>query len=181
VQGNASTSTSPRAEASAGRNAPNPSPERSSAYTIPLLCAGVAIIACCLLIPASDQNRRLTYEREGLKRDLDQIKKQIAVNDEFLNRVASDSNLLERLAQRQMNLVREGTSVLELNHRGEKEEISPFMLVTLPPPEPLQPYHSIGGVFAELCREPRSRLMLLGAGMLLAACGLVMGASDPRE
>src|SRR5688572_32582728 len=86
---------------------------KSSAWTIPLLCAGIAILACCLLIPAADENRRLTWERERLKADLEQIQKQVSVNDAFLQRLMADPTLSERLARRQMKMVREGTSVLE--------------------------------------------------------------------
>src|SRR4051812_4130370 len=74
----------------------------SGGWTIPLLCIGISLIACCLLIPAADENRRLVYEREKLKADIEQIHKQIEVNDEFLKRVADDPTLSERLAQRQM-------------------------------------------------------------------------------
>jgi hypothetical protein len=155
-------------------------PDRASAWTIPLLCAGIAIIACCMLIPAADENRRLVYEREKLRVDLEQIKKQVAVNEEFLRRVGDDPNLLERLAQRQMKLVREGTRVLELNGQDDQHDLSPFLLVTLPPPADLPPYRSIGGSFSELCRHPRSRLLLMGAGMLLIASGLVMSAAGRR-
>jgi hypothetical protein len=157
-----------------------PPPDRTSAWTIPILCAGIAIIACCLLIPAADENRRLAYEREKLRLDLEQIQKQIAINDEFLHRVADDPNLLERLAQRQMKLVREGTSVLELRGESRPPELSPYLLVTLPPPADLMPYKSIGGAFSEWCRHPRSRLMLMGTGMLLIAAGLVMSAANHR-
>jgi hypothetical protein len=155
-------------------------PDRASAWTIPLLCAGIAVIACCMLIPAADENRRLVYEREKLRVDLEQIQKQIAVNDEFLRRVADDPNLLERLAQRQMKLVREGTRVLELNGAEDKQDLSPFLLVTLPPPADLPPYTPVGGSFSNLCRHPRSRLFLMGAGMLLIATGLVMSAVGRR-
>ncbi len=158
-----------------------PPPDRASAWTIPLLCAGIALIACCLLIPAADDNRRLVYEREKLRLDLEQIQKQVAVNDEFLRRVADDSTLLERLAQRQMKLVRQGTSVLELRGRSDHQDLSPFLLVTLPPPADLAPYRPVGGSFAALCRHPRTRLFLLGGGMLLVASGLVMGAGGRME
>jgi hypothetical protein len=152
------------------------SPDRAGAYTIPLLCAGIALIACCMLISASDENRRLAYERERLHRDLEQIQKQISVNDEFLHDVAGSPALLERLAQRQMGMVKPGTSVLELKgQRPDREELSPFMLVALPPPVELPPYRPVGGVFSRLCREPRPRLFLLGGGMLLIAFGLVLG------
>ena len=155
-------------------------PDRASAWTIPLLCMGIAIIACCLLIPAADDNHRLVYEREKLRLDLEQIHKQLAVNDEFLRRVADDPTLLERLAQRQMKLVRQGTSVLELKGQNDKPDLSPYLLVTLPPPADLPPYRPVGGVFAQLCRYPRSRLFMMGGGMLLMATGLVLGATGSR-
>jgi hypothetical protein len=156
-----------------------PPEDRASAWTIPLLCAGIAIIACCLLIPAADENRRLVYEREKLQLDVEQIHKQVAINDEFLHRVADDPVLLQRLAQRQMKLVREGTSVLELNGQNDQSDLSPYLLVSLPPPAELSPYKSIGGVFANLCRHPRSQLFLMGAALLLMAMGLVMGTASP--
>jgi hypothetical protein len=160
--------------------------EPSSAWTIPLLCAGVAIIACCFIIPAADENRRLVYERERLEIDLEHIERQIAVNGEFLKHVADDPTLLERLAQRQMKMVREGTSVLELRDRAvqasqtqqppqSQPNMSPYPLLTVAPPDPLAPYAPLGGRFANLCREPRSRLALMGSALMLIASGLVLG------
>jgi hypothetical protein len=157
----------------------NPASEedRASAWTIPLLCAGIALIACCLLIPAADENHRLVYEREKLRLDLEQIHKQVAVNDEFLKRVSDDPVLLQRLAQRQMKLVREGTSVLELNGQTDQGDLSPYLLTSVPPPSQLQAYRPTGGVFAAMCRHPRSQLFLIGGGLLLMASGLVMGSA----
>jgi hypothetical protein len=149
--------------------------DRATAWTIPLLCAGIAVIACCLLIPAADENHRLVYEREKLRLDVEQIHKQVAVNDEFLKRVNDDPVLLQRLAQRQMKLVREGSSVLELNGQNDQADLSPYLLVSIPPPADLPAYRSTGGVFAKLCRYPRSRLLLTGAGLLLMASGLITG------
>jgi hypothetical protein len=146
-----------------------------SAWTIPLMCAGIAVIAACLIIPAADENRRLVYEREKLKIDLEHIEKQVAINEEFLRRVADDPTLLERLAQRQMKMVREGTNILELKTGATPQQMSPFPLVTIPPPDPLPPYQATGGRFANFCRHPRSRLILLGSGLLLIASGLVLG------
>jgi hypothetical protein len=152
---------------------------KSSAWTIPLLCAGIAILACCLLIPAADENRRLTWERERLKADLEQIQKQVSVNDAFLQRLMADPTLSERLARRQMKMVREGTSVLETKTAVGKEELSPFLLVTLPPPAEMPEYQPLGGYIAEVCRNPKSQLYLTGAGLLMIACGLVLGSSTP--
>jgi hypothetical protein len=170
----------PLAQKPASAESEAAAPDRASAWTIPLLCAGMAIIACCLLIPAADENRRLAYEREKLRLDLDQIQQQININDDFLKRVADDPNLLERLAQRQMKLVRQGTNVLEIKNGSTHDDLSPFLLVSLPPPGELPPYRPIGGVFSELCRHPRSQLFLMGAAMLLVAMGLVLG-STPRD
>jgi len=152
---------------------------KSSVWTIPLLCAGIAILACCLLIPAADENRRLTWERERLKADLEQIQKQVSVNDAFLQRLMADPTLSERLARRQMKMVREGTSVLETKTAVGKEELSPFLLVTLPPPAEMPEYQPVGGMLAEVCRNPKSQLYLTGAGLLMIACGLVLGSSTP--
>src|SRR6185312_4116438 len=43
-------------------------PSTGGGWTVPILCAGVALIACCALIPQADSNRRLTYERQELQR-----------------------------------------------------------------------------------------------------------------
>jgi hypothetical protein len=152
---------------------------KSSVWTIPLMCAGIAILACCLLIPAADENRRLTWERERLKADLEQIQKQVKVNDAFLARLMSDPTLSERLARRQMKMVREGTSVLETKASVGKEELSPFLLVTLPPPAEMPEYQPLGGLLSEVCRSPKSQLYMTGVGLLMIACGLVLGSSAP--
>src|SRR5580698_6962616 len=54
-------------------------------WTIAVLCIGLSLIAACVIIPQADANRRLAYERQRLRRDLDQIQKQVAVNSEFLH------------------------------------------------------------------------------------------------
>lgn len=159
----------------------SPPPDRDSAWTIPLLCAGIAIIGCCMLIPAADENRRLLYERQKLQMDLDHIQKQMALYDEFLKGITTEPNLSERLAQRQMGLVRDGTRVLKMNGESAERDISPYELVTLAPPPPQPAYQPTGGRFAALCREPRPQLFMMGAGMLLVAIGLVMGAADPTS
>jgi hypothetical protein len=157
-------------------------PPRGGGWTIATLCVGIGLIACCVLIPQADANRRLVYEREKLKVDLDSIKKQVATNDEFLRRVGDDPNLAERLAQRQMKIIREGTRVLELKKAGgaaaktaAAEDVSPFHLVAVAPPPPMPPYEPRGGRLASLCYHPHRRLYLMGTGLFLMAIGLVCG------
>lgn len=166
-------------------------PPKGGGWTVTMLCAGIAILACCVLIPQTDANRRLVYEREKLKLDLESVKKQVATNEEFLRRVADDPNLAERLAQRQMKIIRQGTRVLELKNLAgpgasdprlgsaspapTPDEVSPFQLVHVPPPPPMPAYEPVGGTLAKLCYHPPSRLYLIGAGLLLMAAGLVLG------
>ena len=150
-------------------------PSGGGLFTIPMLCLGIGLIACCILIPAANENRRLVYEREKLKRDLDQITHQTDVNDEFLKRVNDDPSLSERLAQRQMKMVRQGTSVLDLKGEDNDKQMSPFGLLTLPPPDALPPYQPTGGMLSAICRNPHGQLYMTGAGLLLIAMGLVLG------
>jgi len=151
------------------------------AWTIPLVCLGVGIIAMCLIVPAADENRRLVWEREKLAGDLAQIEKQIAINDEFLARLSSDPGLAERLAQRQMKMVREGTSVLELPGRVRGPDISPFELITLPPPPPLPEYRPIGGKVSQVFLHPKLRLYMLGLGLIALVLGVILGSCKTVE
>jgi hypothetical protein len=146
-------------------------------WTIPLLAAGIALIACCLLVPLGDANRRLGYERQKLAADLEQLDKQVAVNEEFVGKVSQDPVLAQRLALRQMKVVKRGTAVLELASDTRRDDVSPFLLVNVPPPPAMRPYRSVGGRFAQMCRDRRENLYMLGAGMLMVAVGLVCGGA----
>jgi hypothetical protein len=150
-------------------------PSRGGLFTIPLLCAGIALIAACLLIPQADANRRLAYERQKLQADLEATNHQVEVNDEFLNKIAADPNLAERLAQRQMKIIRKGNEVLKLGKEPEGVEMSPFQLTAVAQPPELPPYQSRGGPLAKLCYDPKSRLYLIGGGLMALAAGLVLG------
>jgi hypothetical protein len=154
-------------------------PLEGSAWTIPLLCVGIAIIACCVLIPAANDNRRLRNETVHLQADLDQIKHQIAVNDQFLKSVSDDPTLLERLAERQMKMVRSGEAVLKLDAEQDRPQMSPYLLTNLPPPAMATtsdlPSH---GTLAAIGSDPHLRLFAMGAALLMVAAGLVLGVSS---
>ncbi len=147
---------------------------QGSGWTIPFLCAGLALVACCVLIPQADENRKIAYEAARLRLDLDQINTQVKVNDEFVRRIQDDPALAERLAQRQMGYVREGSAILAL--KGDRKgELSPFSLVSVPAAGTLPEYQPVGGKLAFLCRHARTRLYLMGCGLILVAAGLVLG------
>jgi hypothetical protein len=173
-------------------------PPASSAYpqgggwTITALCIGLGLIAACVIIPQADANRRLGYERDTLLLDLAQLRKQAAVNHEFLAKVEVDPQLVERLAQRQMKMFPQGETVLNLKDddsppagaedaAAAAQRVSPFSILRVPPPPSLPAYQPVGGTLAAACRQPQSQLYLLGAGMFLVAVGLVMGESKAEN
>lgn len=153
-------------------------PERGG-WMISFLCAGVGIIAICLLLPLAEENHQLAWQKEKLKTDLVQLQEQVQVNDEFLKKISNDPTLAERLAQRQMKFIRKGTTILDLPGGG-KEEMSPFQLVTLPPPNPIPPYQPLGGALSAVIRNSHLRLYLTGLGLLLLAAGLVLGGESKQ-
>jgi hypothetical protein len=161
-------------------DSPPPPQHTGSAWTIPLMCLGIALIACCVLIPLCDETRRLAYERQRLKQELSYVTKQVAVNDAFLKKVARDPTLAERLAQRQMKVVPAGTAVLNLGRDSNQYDDSPFQLVHLAPPAALAPYQSPNDLLSRLCLQPKSQLYLLGAAMLMVAASLVLGGPKPN-
>lgn len=150
-------------------------PPRGGGWTIPMLCAGIALIACCVLIPQADANRRLAYEKETLTRDLQSLEQQIDVNREFLKKVSDDPTLAQRLAERQMKVIPQGEHVIDLTH--EPLGMSPFQLLNVAPPAPLPPYRPVGGTLARICYGPHSRLYLIGLSLGMIATGLVLGAA----
>jgi hypothetical protein len=150
-------------------------------WTVAVLCVGMSLIAACAIIPQADANRRLVYEREMLRQDLAQVQRQISVNHEFLSKLESDPQLTERLAQREMRAVPQGQTALNLKPDDSTQtasaaaaQMSPFSILNVPPPPPLEPYKPTGGEFAELCRTPRTHGFVLGAGMIMIAAGLVL-------
>jgi hypothetical protein len=150
-------------------------------WTLILIAVGIGAIACCLLIPQADENRKLRWEVEKLKGDMDHFEKQVAVNDEFLRRVNQDPAVMERLAQRQMRLVKKGTSVLDIGEATQSGSQSAFGLLGVAAAPPMPEIRYPGGKFENLCRDPKSRLYLLGGGFMLVAMGLVLGTEGkPR-
>jgi hypothetical protein len=162
--------------------APNSAPVKAHhGWTIMLISAGIGLIACCVLIPQADENRLMSYEVQKLKIDLEHLDKQVEVNQEFISRLGRDPGLVERLAQRQMKFIREGTRVLELNEPHLPGEESAFSLVSIRPPPQLPPPQLRRGRLAAMARQPKVRLYTIGTGMMLIACGLVLGATPKSE
>jgi hypothetical protein len=159
-----------------------PSPGECSGHhgwTIMLICMGIGLIAACVFIPQADQNGRMFHQVEQLRTDLEHLQQQVAVNDQFIQRAGHDAGLSERLAQRHLKLIRRGTAVLDLNEPRIIDR-SPFSLTMIQPPPPMPAHEPVGGRLGTWCRDGRKRLYTIGAGLLLVAMGLVLGASPAR-
>lgn len=149
----------------------------SGGWTITALCAGLALLACAVLIPQADANRRLAYERQTLRNDLENVEKQINVNQEFIRRIGQDPTLAERLARRQMKVIPAGNKIVDLPSDSGGAAMSPFELTTVARPEPLPAYKPIGGFLARVCYDAHARLYLIGIALVMVATGLVLGGS----
>jgi hypothetical protein len=172
---------------------PAPALAQSGAWAVALLCIGLFVTSACVLLPQVDANRRMVYDREKLRLDLQQIQKQVTVNREFLGKVESDPQLSERLALRQMRVVRPGERVLDFKNEepdapgaptagsaeSEAAQMSPFMIVNVPPPPPLPEYEPVGGFLGAICMDQRFQLYLLGGALFSVAAGLVLGDPEP--
>lgn len=149
-----------------------------SSFSVPILCAGLAILAACVLFPQIEINRRLSLKCEKLKADLAYVQRQQVLDDAFLKHVGGDPDLAERLAQRQMKVIPQGTSVLALPGLAKSAGMSPYLLVSAGPPPRESAYEPPPGFLGRLCGDAHCQLYCSGIGMLLVACGLVFGASE---
>lgn len=147
-------------------------------WTIPLLCIGLCLIACALVIGQVEVNRQLAWQRNKLKQDYEYLQRQIKVNDEFLKDIQTNPTLAERLAQRQMKEVRQGTAVLDVPALGKQNDRNPFVLVTIAPPPPLKPYEPRNSLLVWLCGTEQRRLAITALGLFLIAAGLVLGGPN---
>lgn len=149
-------------------------------WSYPALAVGIGIISCAIIVGQVEENRLISWQKNKLQQDVEHLREQVRVNQDFVDRLNVDEALVERLAQRQMKLVREGSAALELT--GEKNEIrSPFTLVRVPPPPEVQPYRPDSGPLTGIFGTARRRVWAFGAGALLIAASLILGASERRE
>jgi len=144
-------------------------------WTIPLLCIGICMIGCALVIGQVESNRQLAWQRNKLKQDYEFLQRQTTVYEEFLKDIQSNPTLAERLAQRQMKEVRQGTAVLDVPALGRQDDRNPFALVNIAPPPPLLPYQPRPSVLGWLCGTEQRRLIMTAMGLFLVAAGLVLG------
>src|SRR4030095_1502481 len=106
--------------------APETPPSGNNGWTLVLISVGVSLLACCFVLPQTEQNRQLSFEVRRLESRLDYAERQVAANGEFIKRIDTDPVVAERLAQRQMKFIRKGASVLNVDDGPSRPDPSPF-------------------------------------------------------
>jgi hypothetical protein len=150
-------------------------------WTIPLMCAGIAIAACAVLVPAADENRRAMHELAKLEQEVTYFDQQSDVNQQFLQHVSTDPTLAERLAMRQLRLTRPTARIVQMPHKDDPFSMSPYALVSIDPPAPLPEYRSMGGMLGEWFLDAKRQTYLAGLGLLLTAAGVIFGGGTSRD
>jgi hypothetical protein len=139
-----------------------------------IVVAGLLILAAAILAPAEARNRALEQEHTRLQAEIDHVEEQIEINRDFLTRLPTDPQLLERLRLRQGHPAPPGTSELELDPKTDHAIQSPLAITRLAPPDPdalpqVRPLHPL----LLWTLDPKTRWIGICAGLLLVAIGLI--------
>ncbi|MDB5326524.1 MAG: hypothetical protein JWM57_2093 [Phycisphaerales bacterium] len=149
-------------------------------WTIPLTFVGIAIVACAMLIPAADENRRDNYELAKIEQDVDYFDRQSAVNQDFLKRVNTDATLAERLAMRQLHQTRQGVKLAPINGKPDRFGASPYAMTRLDPPPAFAPYQPVPGQLSEWFLGGKNPQQMAGLGLVVAGAGVMLGGLRRR-
>ena len=151
-------------------------------WTLPTLFAGIAVVACAVLVPAADENRRASHELAKIEQEVSYFREQSDVNKQFLDHVATDPTLAERLAMRQLRLARPDARPVDFSQPQSGFVMSPYALVHVDRPAPLPAYEPVGGVLGRWFNDTRRQIYFAGAGLLLVAAGVILGGrATPSE
>jgi hypothetical protein len=163
---------------------PAPVPSSAASFcSLPMLCAGLCLIAVCVLVPQAEANRRMAVDRDQLRQDLAHADAQLDVNARFLTAAATDPEVAERLAQRQMRQIRQGSEALHLDGElaGAPAVVTVTDMLRVPTPPPVPAYRPPQGLVADLTACGRHQLYGLGTGLFLVAAALVLATSEPSD
>ena len=145
-------------------------------WAIPLMCLGLGLAACCVLVPAAEVSRALFAQRAELGREVDRLAGQARRNEEFLARLGRDAELGAVVAERQLGRLPAGVGELPLSVAPAGFDASPFAMLQAPDaPPPVRPTRLPGGRLTRWLLDARLNGWLLGGSLLAAAAGLILG------
>lgn len=158
----------------------NDPPRTGAWWTLPLMCLGLGIVACALIVPAVDENRRELHQLARLERDVNYFQMQSDVNKQFLEHVSTDPTLAERLALRQLRLTRPDSRIVQIPQTNNPFGMSPYALVTIDPPPPIPDYQPLGGLLSQYFLDSKTQIYLASIGILLTAAGVILGGGHSK-
>ncbi len=137
---------------------------------MPLLALGLCLVACGVLIPASEANRLIEAQRLELAAQVQALHSRADLNDEFLSRLHRDEQLANRLSRRQTTPEPDGDVAVLASSTMANGSLSPFAMLRPEPVEAAPAPEADGSRLAEWCRDARGRLAVIGIGL---GCGLI--------
>ncbi len=131
------------------------------------MLASLAIIACIILAPAAASLHEARVQRNGLRASLAMLNEKISQDRLLLHLVATNPVILQRLADRQLDVVNPDEQVLPLGRIAQPRDVQSLIDETLKPVQPAPvrpiPWYLVPAI------NPVTRTPLI----LVAICGLV--------
>lgn len=113
-----------------------------------VLFISLALIAVVVLAPAAQSLRQAREQEHSLRATLALMKEKIAIQKQFINLAEHDKRMMQRLANRQMDIVTPGEKVLPLTGFTAPRNVQSLIARALKrvPPRPVPPLPWYDGV-----------------------------------
>ncbi|MGC8560841.1 MAG: hypothetical protein ACP5O1_09200 [Phycisphaerae bacterium] len=130
-----------------------------------VLFISLAIIALVVISPAADSLRRARLQEHSLRATLALMKEKISIQKRFIVLTEHDRRMMQRLANRQMDIVTPGEEVLPLKGFTAPRDVQSLIARALKPVKPLPipplPWYENLGLYGPL-RIPLVVIALAG-------------------
>jgi cell division protein FtsB len=106
-----------------------------------VLFISLALIALVVLAPAAQSLRQARQQEHSLRATLALMKEKIAIQKQFISLTEHDERMMQRLADRQMDIVTPGEKVLPLKGISAPRDVQSLIARALKriPPRPVSP------------------------------------------
>ncbi len=151
---------------------------KASIWALPLLALGLSLVACAVLIPASEENRLAEADRRRLEAQVASLERRVEVNNEFFHRLEKDAAIARRLQQRTLPPMPDGeVAQLASADVGKTSwAMSPLAMLEVEPVEAVMAPPQMKGLLPEWCRDGRHRLAVAGTGLFACLIALLAGS-----
>jgi hypothetical protein len=139
-----------------------------------LLLASLAVLAAVIFVPALQDTRAAEADRNNVQATLELLDQKLALQDQFIKVALKDPLVMERLAGRQLRLVRADQQVLILDpaELHQDHSITSLLSESLQPVTP-KPIATLPAPI-EKCLQPLTNPNVRRFATLLACAGLLL-------